>query len=267
MLPALTCWHGLRTSARRAARPYSRGGRANDRPCRRVRAAMPNLRRPAPWRRLHAADQDAGFATVRRDHRLIVELNPDDRGAVSERADWLDLHGLPIRDAEREARRAPAGSRDAAGAADGVGDPEWASAGDHRGAGEPAERAGQGEEAEEREYPGHGQSAGYAQPRVPGGRPRPDRGARSAGLGRHATVAISGQPTRASDCPASAHLHARPWELGGAIRASKDLVDMAPISANVAGERPATLVGTALNACRALHPRTARCAGRLCQPM
>ena len=41
-LPALTCWHGLR-----------------------------NIR---------AADQDAGFATVRREHRLIVALNPTIEG-------------------------------------------------------------------------------------------------------------------------------------------------------------------------------------------
>ena len=43
----------------------------------------PDLPAPTCWhglRNIRAADQDAGFATVRRDHRLIVELNPTIEG-------------------------------------------------------------------------------------------------------------------------------------------------------------------------------------------
>ena len=95
-LPALTCWHGLR-----------------------------NIR---------AADQDAGFATVRREHRLSVELNPTIEGRFLSEPTGETPTGC--RFAMRSGRpQAPAGPSDAAGAAHGIRDLERPSARNDRGAG------------------------------------------------------------------------------------------------------------------------------------
>ena len=80
--------------------------------------------------------------------------------------DWLNLDGLPISYEEREVNGESAGPADAADAADGIRDLERAGARNRRRSGEPAKRAGQGEEAQQRHHSGRGEG--------------PDRGRRGA---------------------------------------------------------------------------------------
>ncbi|MCY3913190.1 MAG: hypothetical protein OXG43_08080 [Chloroflexi bacterium] len=56
-----------------------------------------------------AADRGADFATIKRNHLLLLDQNPTIKERFLSEPDWLNLYGLPIRYEEREAGGHPRG--------------------------------------------------------------------------------------------------------------------------------------------------------------
>ena len=67
--------------------------------------ALPNV----PPHLVLQADQDADFATIKRNHLLLLDQNPTIKERFLSEPDWLNLYGLPIRYEEREAGDHPRG--------------------------------------------------------------------------------------------------------------------------------------------------------------
>ena len=118
---------------------------------------LPNV----PPHQVLAADQGADFATITRNHLALLDQNPGIKERFLSEPDWLNLYGLPIQLRGAGGQRPPAGPANAASPAHGLRDLERAGAGDHRGAGEPAERTRQGEETQQRDHSRCGQGAGH----------------------------------------------------------------------------------------------------------
>ena len=66
---------------------------------------LPNV----PPHRVLQADQGANFATIKRNHLLLLDQNPAIKERFLSEPDWLNLYGLPIRYEEREAEGHPRG--------------------------------------------------------------------------------------------------------------------------------------------------------------
>ena len=66
---------------------------------------LPNV----PPHRVLKADRGADFATIKRNHLLLLDQNPTIKERFLSEPDWLNLYGLPIRYEEREAGGHPRG--------------------------------------------------------------------------------------------------------------------------------------------------------------
>ena len=125
------------------------------------------------------ADQGMDFATIKQTHLLLLDQNPTIKERFLSEPDWLNLYGLPIRYEEREAGGHPRGLQMLRAQRTVFVIWKRAGAGDDGGPGEPAECAGQGEAAEQRDHSGCGQDPSHQR-----------RGGRAPGV--HPTHAYAG---------------------------------------------------------------------------
>ena len=111
---------------------------------------LPNV----PPHQVLEADRDADFATITQNHLALLDRNAAIKERFLSEPDWLNLYGLPIRYEEREVNGNPQGLQMLRAQRTVFVIWNVPAPGTTVGPGEPAERAGQGEETEQRDHPG-----------------------------------------------------------------------------------------------------------------